>query len=431
MIKNWQANRVPLESCRRIIINRDGLIFILHEPYAQPPQLLCFNVNGELVWQREVGGTYFITCYSKDDPPREIRLHVGDRTLRAADDGTVWLSSSDGLQAFNSAGEEIETLPWPLETNEQLGSFVLLSDGFLALFHQDRYQGESNPTDLTPRCVFLRHDGTMKWQTKLPIETISHPRATHQGVSTGWKSEVMPPWRPRSWKADSYVRNPLLVCEDRILATFIEISSGLGISYLLDLVTGALLWQTEPQYLGWMAAADDGTFLVTHDGALRRIAKEGSISQEWAVNGVPVLTPERHIHLKTPVGGRRREFTAINGSGKAQMWELEHDYAFPYMAHSSDGRTVLWSNGKLLTFKDGTFTTRLEAPEYCSDFVQSHMLLHPSGALIFALSGYPQGATELWLVETDLAPLADSPWPCADGNLAGNPVYQRKSTVEE
>jgi len=431
MIKNWHASRVPLESCRCIVINRDGLIFVLHEPYAQPPQLLCFNVNGELIWQREAGGTYFITCYSKDHPPREIRLHVGDRTLRAADDGTVWLGSSDGLQAFNSAGEEIETLPWPLETNEQLGSFVLLPDGFLALLHQYRYQDESNPTDLTPRCIYLRRDGTMKWQTKLPIDVISHQRATHQGVSTGWKSEVMPPWRPQSWKADSYVRNPLLVGENRILASFIEIRTGLGISYLLDLATANLLWETEPQYLGWMAVADGGTFLVTHDGALRRIAKDGGFSQEWMNGGAPVLTDDGGVHLKEPFGGRRRKFTAIDSSGAVQTWELEHDYAFPYMAHSSDGRTVLWSRGKLLTFKDGKFATRLEAPDYCGDFVQSHMLLHPSGTLVFALSGYPQGPTKLWLVETDLAPLADSPWPCADGNLAGNPVYHPQPTVKE
>ena len=31
---------------------------------------------------------------------------------------------------------------------------------------------------------------------------------------------------------------------------------------------------------------------------------------------------------------------------------------------------------------------------------------------------------ELFLVPTDLGPMADGPWPCGNGNARGNPVYR-------
>ncbi len=45
-------------------------------------------------------------------------------------------------------------------------------------------------------------------------------------------------------------------------------------------------------------------------------------------------------------------------------------------------------------------------------------LLADDGTLVFGLED------ELFLVPTDLGPMADSVWPCGGGNTGGNPVFQ-------
>jgi hypothetical protein len=48
----------------------------------------------------------------------------------------------------------------------------------------------------------------------------------------------------------------------------------------------------------------------------------------------------------------------------------------------------------------------------------TRMLLADDGTLVFGLED------ELFLVPTDLGPMADSSWPCGGGNAGGNPVFQ-------
>ena len=49
--------------------------------------------------------------------------------------------------------------------------------------------------------------------------------------------------------------------------------------------------------------------------------------------------------------------------------------------------------------------------------IMTRMLLADDGTLVYGLDD------ELFLVPTDLGPMADSPWPCGGGNARGNPVF--------
>jgi hypothetical protein len=100
----------------------------------------------------------------------------------------------------------------------------------------------------------------------------------------------MPAWEPRDFTPER--DEGLLVSGDRVPATYLEVASGLGVGYCLDLGSGDLLWETPPRPIGARAVAGPGRFLV---GAQGYGAFETCLYDRWPcgegnLQGNPVLS---------------------------------------------------------------------------------------------------------------------------------------------
>lgn len=85
----------------------------------------------------------------------------------------------------------------------------------------------------------------------------------------------------------------------------------------------------------------------------------------------------------------------------------------------TQGNAVFWRDGKLLVVDTDLRAYTLFARDD-DRAVMSRVLLADHGRVIFALHD------ELIIFpDTGLAELDSGPWPCADGNLRGNPVHLR------
>lgn len=66
------------------------------------------------------------------------------------------------------------------------------------------------------------------------------------GVSTGWQMQPKKPWEPEDWKP-AWRGEALLLSEDRLIARYFELRSGLGRTFCLDRNSGQILWATAPR----------------------------------------------------------------------------------------------------------------------------------------------------------------------------------------
>jgi hypothetical protein len=88
-------------------------------------------------------------------------------------------------------------------------------------------------------------------------------------------------------------------------------------------------------------------------------------------------------------------------------------------ALDADGNTVFWRDGKLLTI-DSDLQTRVLFAQEDTRAVMSKVLLLDHGQVIFALDD-----ELLTFRNIGIGALDTGPWPCADGNIQGNPAALR------
>ncbi|MFE5719813.1 hypothetical protein [Streptomyces erythrochromogenes] len=86
-------------------------------------------------------------------------------------------------------------------------------------------------------------------------------------------------------------------------------------------------------------------------------------------------------------------------------------------AVDASGTTVFWHDGRLLAV-DSDMTLRELFVSDDDRNVLGRTLLLDGGRVVQPLG------SEVLVFRTDLAALADGPWPCGDANLLGNPVLE-------
>lgn len=337
--------------------------------------------------------------------------------LRVAEDGGIWLSGGGAFIETLPTGSPGRRVVPSCLPDERLGSFVVLPDGFLLTWTTSPYRGA--------RVERLDRRGARVWSTPITVRGLGYHGVTHRGVDTGWRPEPMPAWEPRDFTPER--DEGLLVSGDRLLATYVETASGLGVGYCLDLGSGDLVGETPPHPTGARAVAGPGRFLVGAQGygafETYLYDRDGTVVAEWAGHGRPLVSHRGRIRIvelenrsSSPARLRR-----LHRDGTMTDGPMLPGYHTVGPVLGGDGRAAFWRDGRLqVTGPDLSVRTLYE------DHAQGgtdRMLLLDDGLLVFVLTGdRATGKRTVVFAQTDLVPLDTGPWPCGEGNLQGNPV---------
>jgi hypothetical protein len=243
------------------------------------------------------------------------------------------------------------------------------------------------------------------------------------GVDSGWQPRAKRAWQPEDWQP-TWSGEPLLLSGDRLLARYFELRSGLGRSFCLDWAGGDVLWTKEPRPEASVALVGLDEFLLGVQGYgafdLYLYDREGRERQHWPSHADVVVTGAgdmRGVEMENCLPSRMH-FSRFLPDGTIRKGPHLGGYYTTYPVVNRHGVAAFWRDGKLRTVDTSLEQRTLwEDKSLAEKAVMTRMLLANDGTLLFGLED------ELWLVRTDLGPMADSPWPCGGGNARGNPTH--------
>ncbi|WP_031157927.1 hypothetical protein [Streptomyces erythrochromogenes] len=367
------------------------------------------DLSGRVLWQRAYPGT-------------------GRPRSRLSPSGTLWLARpTDGggraLEGILPDGSVDRTVILPCRAGEEVAAFVALGDGFCV-----SWAGAApmllapgwRPSQV-PRVARYSRDGQCLWSTPIDLGPVSHPGMLEVNAETGWEVRTAAP-RPPEW-VEAARWEPLLVSGDRVAAGFADGRSGVGRTFFLDFVSGALVAVTDPGPSRRNAIAGHGAFLVGTLGygacATRRFGRDGMEGARWDCHGamtVDGLGTVRGLSLSVTPSSTSRFRRLTNSNGRVDGPHLA-DRHISHPAVDTNGTTVFWHDGKLVAVDSDMALRELFVSDDDRN-VPGRTLLLGGGLVVQSLG------SEILAFRTDLAALADGPWPCGDANLLGNPVLE-------
>lgn len=358
--------------------------------------LSAVDLLGKVLWQRIFDG--------KTGVPR------------AADGQGVWLAyhGPDGaaLEQTGPDGSAVHTIAITHRPDENLGEVVILPDGFCTAW-------TSGPPYRGARVDRRDADGSCVWSAAIAPDRIAHDCVLEASAETGWRSRPKSPWVPGTFRLHHW--EPVLVSGDRIMASYREGKSGLGISYFLDAATGEIISATKPAPIGHKAIAGRGEFLIGVQGydefATVRYNRLGAGATRWATHSAMLIDRAGKllgVEYDNRVAARPR-LRVMGWDGSLSDGPAVAGYNTTHPALDRNGNAVFWRDGRLLAI-DAELAAHELYRTTDEPSVPSRILLLESGIVAFALDG------DLIICRTELGELEDSVWPCADCNLNGNPV---------
>ncbi|MEV7522079.1 hypothetical protein [Streptomyces sp. NPDC091371] len=365
------------------------------------------DTSGAVHWQRTYAGTGF---------PRS----------RLSEDGTLWLArltagGGRALEAVLPDGSIGQTIPLPSEIGEEVADFAVLTDGFCVIWAGAARMllAAGQQPSCTPRVARYSAEGRCLWSTAIHLGPVSHPGVLEMSAETDWEARPMEPWVPRQVEADH--REPLLVSGDRIAASVTDERACIGRTFFLDLVSGTLIAATDPTPSGRKAIAGPGEFLIGTQGygefSMGLFGRDGRQTARWQSHGAMTVDESgdiRGVELSycSPSTTRFRQLTTrgtlLDGP------PVESCYT-SHPALDTNGTAVFWRSGKLLAVDADMALHELAAIDDIQNVIGRTLLLN-GGCVALSLG------SEILVFRTDLAALADGPWPCGNANLMGNPV---------
>ncbi|MFE5675763.1 hypothetical protein ACFQ7B_12710 [Streptomyces erythrochromogenes] len=367
------------------------------------------DLSGRVLWQRACPGT-------------------GRPRSRLSPSGTLWLARpTDGggraLEGVLPDGSVDRTVTLPCRAGEEVAAFVVLGDGFCVSWAgaAPMLLAPGVQPSRVPRVARYDRGGQCLWSTPIELGPVSHPGMLEMNEETGWEARTAAP-RPPAW-VEASPWEPLLVSGDRVAAGFADGRSGVGRTFFLDLVSGALMAVTDPVPARRNAIAGPGAFLVGALGygtcATRRFGRDGTESARWDCHGAMTVDGPGAVRgpawsVSPSCTSRFRRLTASNDRVDGPHLAGHHT---SHPAVDANGTTVFWHDGRLLAV-DSDMTLRELFVSDDDRNVLGRTLLLDGGRVVQPLG------SEVLVFRTDLAALADGPWPCGDANLLGNPVLE-------
>ena len=367
--------------------------------------LTAVDPGGRVLWQRNFSGT-------------------GRPWSRVGEHGTVWIARPEAtwhvLEEIDAEGRTLNTVVPPCQPGEDIGTFVLLPDGFCIAWTATPPMLRGAAPLCEPRVARYTSAGHRLWSTPVRLGELSYPGVIELSESNGWKPQAKRPWTPRGVRSAHH--EPLLVSGDRVAASF-EDSSGLGRTFLLDLDTGHTTAVTAPAPGGHKAIADDGGFLIGAHGygadQTVRVTRDGITTTRWPSHGALTATADgavRVVQMRNELPSRSAFRQLLPTGALLKGPHLPGYYTAP-PATDTEGTTVFWRDNTLTAID--TDMTPHHLHTIPGTGITTRTLILDDGLVALALDG------DLHLLPTPLGPLATGPWPCADHNLRGNPAHQQ------
>jgi hypothetical protein len=367
--------------------------------------LLCLDLEGRPRGRLDLAG------------PANYPFAIPRRKLRTAADGSAWLGEGCTLTRVGMDGRVLASVQPAVEPGEELGSFLLVPDGFIVAFHRP------SSAPIGGRVARLDAAGGVAWFTTLPAGSVSYSGVVEMGVDSSWEPRPKKAWQPEDWQP-AWSGEPLLLSGDRLMARYFELRSGLGRTFCLDWASGRILWATEPRPEASLALVGPDKFLLGVQGYgafdLYLYDRDGRERRHWPSHAEVVVTEEGEIRGAEMENclPSRMHFSAFLPDGTVRKGPHLKGYYTTYPVMNKQGVAAFWRNGRLRTVDAALEErTRWQDTGLAEKAIMTRMLLGDDGTLVFGLGD------ELFLVPTDLGPMADSPWPCGGGNAGGNPVY--------
>ncbi|WP_246159059.1 hypothetical protein [Catellatospora sichuanensis] len=376
-----------------------------NDRYLDTTVLTAVDLAGATIWQRSFAGHPY--------------------SPRVDPDGTIWIAHRETagsdrcvFTAVDSEGVTLRSVVLQHDPPECVGAFVRMPNGFCVVWlPTSRFR--QVPEGGTARLARYHDTGDILWSTPLPLSAVSFPGVVEAGVHTAWQVRPKRAWTPSTLTVG--YREPLLVAGDRVLVHIDDYGSGIGVCTLLDTATGQVIATTEPGPHARKAIVGPGRFLVGSQGygsfSSTLYDHAGRPAQTWRTHGLMVVDEQGVIRgPESDNSSARSQFRVLDPDGSMREGPDLTGYYTACPALDADGTTVFWRKGALVTV-DRELDRRDLYTTTDDRAVMSRVLLLGAGTVAFALDDQL-----LIFRDTGLAPLAAGPWPCADGNLRGNPV---------
>ncbi len=368
-------------------------------------RLLCFDLAGRVHWRVDLPG-----------PGKHWRRCI----TRIADCGSAWLGEERTLTRLGADGQIKAAIDVQVEPGEELGSFLVLRDGFVVALYRPSPGKENKPRGRVAR---LDGAGDVVWSTVLPRKSVAYAGVVEMGVDSGWQLRTKKPWKPEDWQP-AWRGEPLLLSADRLLARYFELRSGLGRTFCLNWTDGRIIWTTEPRPEDSVALAGSADFMlgVQGYGAFDMYLYDcnGGQRQHWASHAEVVTTElgeMRGVEMENCLPSRMH-FCVFNRDGSIRKGPHLDGYYTTYPVVNRQGVVAFWRHGRLRTVDASLQENTLwEERALAETAVMTRMLLADDGTLVFGLED------ELFLFPTHLGPMARGVWPCGGGNPRGNPTF--------
>jgi hypothetical protein len=368
--------------------------------------LTAVDLEGTVLWRREFDG--------HPQPPR------------ISDGGTVWIAHSGSgghaVSELDADGSVLRSITLEHAPHEHLGVFVVLPDGLCVAWLPAARRHVVAPGH-TARVARYDQNGACLWSTPAVLDQLAHPGVVAMSADSDWQARPMKPWTPRTIEVSHW--EPLLVSGDRIAAAFADGGSGIAVTFFLDITTGQIITATRPAPLHHKAITGPGEFLIGSQGygafSTARYDRSGILIEEWLSHTMMLV--DRHGDIRGPesenVLPSRSRFRGFGPDGALRDGPALTGYYTTYPALDRDGTAVFWRDGRLLVV-DADFEMHELFARDDERAVMSRIMLLDQEQVVFALHD------ELLIFgDTSLGPLDTGSWPCADGNLRGNPVMHR------
>ena len=370
------------------------------EPVSSRLPLLAVDPSGAIAWKRDL---------QRAPDTRPLPIRVGD-------DGTIWSAipgtAGPALDATGPDGAGLGMIDLICAGDESLGAFVLLPDGFILAW-------TTGPPYRGARLERLSRDGKTAWSTAIPAEPLSFSGLVHADASTGWQARQQDPAVPEVVQLDP--SEPLLVSGDRILACYRDMRSGLGVGYFLAAADGRITGSTQQGPLARRAIAGPGQFLVGYQGygeaSTLHYDKAGTQLTRWPAHGALLVDESGTIRCaqESNSADDPAAFAILRQDGMVTTGPDLPARSTAHPAMDVSGSAVLLSGGRLVSVSGDLASEDLwRGP--ADEFAADRVLLLDGGLVACALG------EELLIFRTSLGPLSGGSWPCASGNLRGNPV---------
>jgi len=368
--------------------------------------LTVVDLAGTVLWRREFDG--------HPSPPR------------VSDSGTVWIAHSGSgghtVSELDVDGTVLRSITPEHASHEHLGAFALLPDGICTAW-LPAARSHVVPPGRAARVARYDENGNCRWSAPTVLDQLAYPGVVEMSVDNDWQVQPMKPWTPQTIEVPHW--EPLLVSGNRIAATFADGSSGIAVTFFLDTTTGQVIATTRPGPSHHKAIAGPGEFLIGSQGygafSTARYDPSGTVTEQWPSHAMMLI--DRHGNIRGPesenVLPSRSRFRGLGPEGTLRDGPALSGYYTTYPALDHDGTAIFWRDGRLLAV-DADFEMHELFAMDDDRPVMSKILLLDQGQVVFALHD------ELHIFgATGLGPLDTGNWPCADGNLRGNPVMHQ------